>query len=128
MKVEKIGKRAAGKTILAEGTELFVTVSNVEHQEIAQSINATDYLDQIVNLAQIQKILMANMAKQIKTLNEQLSQKEREVERLKRELDEAQAQPNEVNANEDYQTLLQILQRARKLGAIEEGIQRKASV
>jgi prespore-specific regulator len=53
-----------------------------------------------------------NMAKQIKTLNEQLNQKEMKVERLKRELDEAKAQPSELTVNEDYQTLLQILQRA----------------
>jgi prespore-specific regulator len=126
LKAEKLGKNSTAKAILVEGTELFVTVS--KEQEITQSINATDCLDQIVNLAQIQKIQLANMAKQIRTLNEQLNEKDYEIERLKRELDEAKVQPSEVTVNEDYQTLLQILQRARKLGAIEEGVRRKASV
>ncbi|SEC10314.1 hypothetical protein [Paenibacillus sp. GP183] len=126
LKAEKIGKYSAAKTILAEGTELFVTVS--KEQEITQSINETDYLDQIIKLAQDQKIQLVNMAKQIKTLNEQLRQQEMKIERLKRELDEAKAQPSELTVNEDYQTLLQILQRARQIGAIEEGFRRKASV
>jgi prespore-specific regulator len=128
LKAEKIGNNSAAKAVLAEGTELFVTVSNVEEQEITQSINTTDYLDQIVNLAHIQKIQLANMAMQIRNLNEQLSEKDYEIKRLKHELDEAKVQPSEVTVNEDYQTLLQILQRARQLGAIEEGVRRKASV
>jgi prespore-specific regulator len=128
LKAEKIGNNSADKAVLAEGTELFVTVSNVEEQEITQSINTTDYLDQIVNLAHIQKIQLANMAMQIRNLNEQLSEKDYEIKRLKHELDEAKVQPSEVTVNEDYQTLLQILQRARQLGAIEEGVRRKASV
>jgi prespore-specific regulator len=104
--------------------EIFVTVSQVKDQNDVSS----DYLDQIINLAQIQKLQLANMEKQIKTLNEQLNEKEMEIERLKRKLDEAKVQPSEVTVNEDYNTLLQILQRARQLGAIEEGVRRKASV
>jgi flagellar biosynthesis/type III secretory pathway chaperone len=61
------------------------------------------------------------MAKQIKMLNEQLNQKYSELEQLKRELDKAKAQPTEFTVSEDYKTLLDILKRARKIGAIEEG-------
>jgi prespore-specific regulator len=120
MKVEKIGRRAATNAIPAGRTELFATVSNVEEQEITQSINAKDYLDQIVYLAQIQKIQLASMVKQIRSLNEQLSEKDNEIERLKRQLEEAKVQPSEITVSEDYRTLLQILKRARQIGAIDE--------
>lgn len=65
------------------------------------------------------------MSKQIKALNAQLSQKEREVEQLKRELDEVKAQPSEFTVNEDYKTLLEILQRARQLGTIDNADREK---
>jgi prespore-specific regulator len=102
----------------SRSTEIFATVSQAGKQE-------ADYLDQIVYLAQNQKLQLANMAKQIKTLNEQLKHKDREVEHLKRELEEAKAQPTEFTINEDYKTLLDILKRARQMGAIEEADREK---
>jgi prespore-specific regulator len=120
LKAEKTGKRAAVE-ITPTQAEIFVTaVSNVKEKEFDQNNNAMDYLDQIVNLAQIQKIQLASMVKQIRTLNEQLSAKDDEIERLKLQLSEAKTQPSELTVNEDYRTLLQILKRARQIGAIEE--------
>jgi prespore-specific regulator len=100
--------------------KVFITVSQVNEDR-----NANDSLDQIIQLANSQKAQMANMVKQIKDLDEQLSEKTREVEFLKRQQDETQSVPMEVTVNEDYRTLLQILQRARQIGAIEEDVRAK---
>jgi prespore-specific regulator len=120
------GSRARTRVSLTKqadtDAEIFVTVS-----QLAEPNVSFDYLDQIINLAQNQKRLLANMANQIKMLNEQLSSKEKEVEQLKRRLDEEMMQPSELTINEDYNTLLQILQRARQLGAIDEIGKEKAA-
>lgn len=98
--------------------QLFVSVSQVNIDDPGDY--AHDYLEQILQLANKQKLQLANMTKQIKQLGEQLSEKAKEVEQLKRQLDEARNVPTEVTVNEDYRTLLQILQRARQIGAIDE--------
>lgn len=101
-------------------TEIFVTVSQDNDYVKSENEYAENYLDQIIKLAQNQKHQMANITKQNRLLNEQLNDKVREVERLQRALEESKAQPNELTVNEDYQTLLAILQRAGRLRAIEE--------
>jgi prespore-specific regulator len=122
LKGDNLGLRARVSSTKQADTEILVTVSQLTNQTIEQyGIATSDFLDQIISLAQTQKRQMANMAKQIKSLNEQLSVKETEIERLRVELDEARSQPSEITVNEDYRTLLEILQRARQIGAIDEG-------
>jgi prespore-specific regulator len=86
---------------------------------------AADYLDQIIHLANNQKTQLANMAKQLKQLNELLLEKNREIEELKSQLDEYHSVPTEITVNEDYRTLLKILQRARQIGAIDDNLREK---
>lgn len=101
-------------TLANQKSEVFVTVSRNKDDN-----RAIDYLDQIIQLANNQKAQLANMANQLKRLNEQLAEKNREIELLKCQLDEVQSIPKQVTVNEDYRALLQILQRARQIGAID---------
>lgn len=124
IKEAKLARRASapsGKGARTNGTrqpnaELFVTVS--QHNE--QPGGISDYTDQIIALAQNQKLQLSNMAKQIRWLNDQLNEKENEIARLKNELEAMRAQPSEWTVTEDYKTLLSILQRARQLGVLGE--------
>jgi len=77
------------------------------------------YLEQIIELANKQHIQLNNMIKQIDQLREQLQDKNNEIMKLKDQLEQNSGSPTEITVNEDYRTLLLILQRARQLGMIE---------
>ncbi|MFE5324724.1 RsfA family transcriptional regulator [Paenibacillus sp. NPDC056579] len=93
-----------------------VTVSSVTEKDPEQ---LTQYLEQIIELANKQKMQLSNMVKEITRLKEQLRDKESEISQLKDQLKVTSGTPSEFTVNEDYRTLLQILQRARQIGAIE---------
>jgi prespore-specific regulator len=119
-KARHVGKNSIATTTSTEQIDNLVIASNVNDQEFDQRNYETNYLDQIINLVQNQKTQLANTAKQIKILKEQLSVKDTEIRHLRRQLEEPKTEPNELTVIEDYRTLLQILQRARQLGAIND--------
>ncbi|MFC5651261.1 hypothetical protein ACFPYJ_19545 [Paenibacillus solisilvae] len=71
-----------------------------------------DYMVQIILLANKQKQLIINMASQISNLKEQLKQKNNELEHLKKN---AQQNITEETLKDDFETLLRIFHRAKKL-------------
>ncbi|MFC5651203.1 hypothetical protein ACFPYJ_19250 [Paenibacillus solisilvae] len=71
-----------------------------------------DYMDKIIQLAEKQQQLIKNMAIQIKSLKEQLQQKNDELEQLKFI---PQQTITEETLKEDFETLLQIFHRAKQL-------------
>jgi prespore-specific regulator len=76
-----------------------------------------DYTDHIISAARNAKLQQVNMAKQIKALSEELQEARERISALENEL---YNQNPERAATEDYQALIQILDRARKIGALDK--------
>ncbi|NEW06196.1 hypothetical protein GK047_09250 [Paenibacillus sp. SYP-B3998] len=117
---ERQGKRSIGGAARSGQSEIYVTVSQMDLNGTHQNELVKDDLDQIVHLAQNQKVKLDNIVKQNQRLHERLLEKDSEIEHLKRQLNEAKSQPSELTVNEDYKTLMDILKRARKIGAMDE--------
>jgi prespore-specific regulator len=98
--------------------EPLVEVSNVTKEQTGSNI---DFSDKIVAVAKAVKNQIANMTKQIKTLSDDLQAAKNRIAELEEQLS---GQSPEKAVTEDYETLMQILQRARDIGLLE---QRKSS-
>jgi prespore-specific regulator len=100
------------KTPKNQNREIFVTVSDLSTVNPSDKLpKPKDVMDQIIELINIQKGDFNNLQKQIRKLDE-------ENEKLKRQIKDSK--PHENIISEDYQALLQIMNRARGLGVLDK--------
>ncbi|MBP3966545.1 RsfA family transcriptional regulator [Paenibacillus lignilyticus] len=82
-----------------------VTIAAIDEQDIKLTIT-----DQIVELARRQQKIIENMAKQIAELKEEIR-----IKNEQQQLNKKSEAMNEVTLKEDFDTMLQIFQRAKHL-------------
>lgn len=88
-----------------------VTIAGVQDQS-----TGSDFADVIITATRNIKAQIENMSKQIKYLTKELDDANKRVELLQEEL---YKQYPEKTVSEDYQAFMQILERARRIGAID---------
>ncbi|SFJ05215.1 RsfA family transcriptional regulator [Thermoflavimicrobium dichotomicum] len=82
-------------------------------------------LDHIIRFLRQHKNEVGELRKQQKQLEKELAEREEQLRRLERENNEMKSQLNSVQSNyqvvnDDYRTLVQIMERARKMTLLEE--------
>lgn len=97
--------------------ELAVVSSKYKVEQSENQQPVTDYIEQIVVATKGLRNQFAHMTERIKSLSEELQQARREIDSLKEKV--ASEKP-EAALNEDYQALIQILQRAKGLGVLSK--------
>lgn len=90
------------------------------------SENMVQSIDKIIRFLRQYKTEVSELQRQQQQLEKELKERENQIRKLEKENQEMKEQLNDVKsdyrlANDDYRTLVQIMERARKLAIQEEG-------
>lgn len=82
-------------------------------------------IDAVIRYLRQWKVTSHDLLRRVKTMEKELQGKDQEIERLTRENEQLQKQVNTVetdyrSVNDDYKTLIQIMDRARKMAVLVE--------
>lgn len=104
------------------------SVALVEPEEIQLNAEITDdslSMDMVIRFLRQWKTTYQDLSRQLKLLEKELHEKDETVQRLRQENDYLSRQVSEVQSdyrtvNDDYKTLIQIMDRARRLAVLNE--------
>lgn len=112
----KEAKNQRQESKIKHKTSIASTTTMVSVSSVGTNVE-TDYAEQIIAAVRNMIMQKANLIAQLKALTEELQEARERISTLEGQLYEEH--PEKV-ATEDYQALMQILQRARQIGAIEK--------
>lgn len=105
-----------------------ITLSSISLESIPSLEHESEYaLDHVIRFLRQHKHDVNELKKQQQRLTQELAEKELELNRLEKENEQMKAQLNSVESdyqlvNDDYRTLVQIMDRARKLAKSKEEV------